>query len=159
MPIQKAAVLVLVVAHGLAWQSVSPAPHATVDAIEAELAQKLTSARRIFVDRFGDDPVSKSLAAMVGDAIRETHRFIVTENREKADLILKGTALGRTSQEFHALGSSTSVSQAAGSYSGSVSGTSAGISGSSAGRFAAGAAAIDDSQASTENPLESPSVW
>jgi curli biogenesis system outer membrane secretion channel CsgG len=106
-------------------QSVPPASQ-SVEAIDAELAQRLLNAKRVFVESFGEDAVSKALAAMLSDAIRTSRRFIITENRDKADLILKGTAIEKTSQELHAIGSS-SVAGASGRRSG-----------------------IEDSQASTE---------
>ena len=143
------AVLALALIPVSAGQSGSAA-NLSVAAIDADLAQKLLSAKRVFVESFGDDPVSKSLTAMVLDALRSSKRSIITENREKADLILKGTALEKTTQEFHAIGSATSVAGAAGGHSASVVGTPNVVTGSSHGGFASHSAAIDDSQASTE---------
>ncbi len=40
--------------------------------------------------------------------------FIVTENREKADSVLKGTAIQRTSQELHSTSEGTSVATVGG---------------------------------------------
>jgi hypothetical protein len=118
--------------------------------ISSEVTVKLLSARRIFVDDFGESSASKTLRSMVIDAVRKSNRLIVTENRDKADLILRGAALDKTTQEFHALGSSTAVASAAGGHSASVTGTPYHVSGSSSGGFGAAAAAIDDAQASTE---------
>jgi len=91
---------------------------------------------------------------MIIDAIGGSKRFIVTENKEKADLVLKGSAIEKTSEEFHALGSSTSVAGAAGGHSSSVTGhangSTASVNGSSQGGFAARKMGISDSQASTE---------
>ena len=87
---------------------------------------------------------------MIVDALRSSHRFIVTENKEKADLILKGAALEKTSQELHAIGSATAVAGAAGGHSASVVGNGGSVSGSSSGGFAAHSLGIEDSQASTE---------
>jgi curli biogenesis system outer membrane secretion channel CsgG len=110
------------------------------------LAEKLLKAKRVYVESFGNDVVSKTLQAMVVDAMRTTNRFIITENKDKADLILKGASLEKTSQELHALGSATSVATAAGSERAAVSGSS----GSSSGGFAARSLGTADSQASTE---------
>jgi hypothetical protein len=74
------------------------------------------------VESFGNDSINKTLQAMVIDALRASKRFIITENREKADLILKGAALEKTSQEAHALGSSV-VAGAAEGHSASVAGS------------------------------------
>jgi hypothetical protein len=114
--------------------------------VEAELTGKLLNAKRIYCESFGDDGINKTLQAMVIDALRASKRFIITENKEKADLILKGAALEKTSQEAHALGSSTTVAGAAGASSATVSGNS----GSSNGSFVARHLGIGDSQASVE---------
>src|SRR4051812_46655035 len=115
--------LMLLLTVPAAAQQSSPPANSSVAAIDRELTLKLVNAKRVFVDSFGEDLVSKSLAATLLDAIRTSKRYIITENREKADLILKGTALERTTQEFHALGSATSVAGAAGGYSSTVNGT------------------------------------
>jgi hypothetical protein len=118
--------------------------------VDAELASKLLNAKRIYVENFGDDTINKTLQAMVVDAFRTSKRFIITENKDKGDLILKGAALEKTSQEAHALGSSTAVGGAAGSGSSSVSGAGGVVSGSSSGGFVARHLGIADSQASIE---------
>src|SRR5579859_3434939 len=133
-------------------QSPTPvAPQKDPDAkIDQELAQKLVRTKRIFVESFGDDPLSKQLHAMVVDSLNQTHRFIVTENKDKADAILKGNAVEKTTQEAHAIGEGTSVGGAGGSSSSSIKGTSAGdIQGSSSSAFGALETATADSQATT----------
>jgi curli biogenesis system outer membrane secretion channel CsgG len=60
----------------------------------------LLKVRRIFVESFGDDVTSKQLQAMVINALVESKRFIVTENKDKADAILKGTGLEKTSHNL-----------------------------------------------------------
>jgi hypothetical protein len=125
-----------------------------VDQIGAEMAEKLLKVKRMYVDSFGDDQAAKSLRAMIINALQSSKRFIITENKDKADATLKGHALEKTSQEFHASGEGTAVGVAAGSQSGSISGTVHGgtghISGSHSGGFAATSLATEDSVASTE---------
>jgi len=116
----------------------------------AELDAKLLSMKRVYVDSFGDDSVSKSLQAMVINALDESKRFIVTENKEKADAVLKGRSIETTSQELHGTGSGTQVAVAGGSESAHVS--SAG--GNAHGSFAGKALGIDDSTVSTETITE-----
>src|SRR6476646_4427583 len=129
-------------------------PVATTGAIDVEVADKLLKVRRIFVDSFGDDALSKQIQAMTVNSLQSSKKFIITENKDRADAILKGTALEKTSQELHAIGEGTSVAGAAGSHSGSMSGSFANgagsVSGHSSGGFVAHAAGISDSQASTE---------
>src|SRR6185295_684477 len=113
---------------------------------DAELAGKVLKVRRIYVESFGDDKNSQILQAMVINSLAASKRFIITENKEKADAVLKGTAIEKSSQEVHAIGESTAVASAAGAVSGSANRSSASISGASV----AHAAGIEDSQLSTE---------
>jgi hypothetical protein len=87
--------------------------------------------RRIFVESFRDDKTSKILQAMVINSLAASKRFIITENKDRADAVLKGTAIEKTSQEVHASGESTAVAGAAGAISGSANRSSASISGAS----------------------------
>jgi hypothetical protein len=105
---------------------------------EPDLAEKLVKVKRIYVDTFGDDANSKQIQAMIISNLAANKRFVITENKDRADAILRGTGLEKTSQEFH----STSESTAAGAAGGSV------VHG--VGSFGGAAAAIEDSSASTE---------
>jgi curli biogenesis system outer membrane secretion channel CsgG len=108
--------------------SVQVAPNPRVEADDDTAA--LLKVKRIFVDSFGDDAVSKELQSMVVSALVATNQFKVTESRERADAILKGVAIENTSQELHAYSEGTAV----------------------AGRN--GGAAIKDSSANTETIQE-----
>src|SRR5438270_1983995 len=122
--------------------------------ISEDLGKKLLQVRRIYVDTFGDDTISKQVQAMVINSLSDSKRFIITENKDKADAVLKGTGLEKTSQEFHGMSEGTGVASAAGGHHGSVSGSfvngTGSVVGSSFGGFAAHAARIDDAVASTE---------
>ena len=114
----------------------------------------LVKIKRIYVDSFGDDPISKEMQSMIVSALVGSKRFLVTENRERADAVLKGVALEKSSQEVHAFGESTAVGGAAGGHHGEVSGTvidgNGTISGSSDGGFVAHHMGISDSSLNTE---------
>lgn len=114
----------------------------------------LLKIKRIYVDSFGDDPISKEMQSMIVSALVGSKRFLVTENRERADAVLKGVALEKSSQEVHAYGESTAVGGAAGGHHGEVSGTivngSGTVSGSSNGGFVARHMGISDSSLNTE---------
>ena len=112
----------------------------------SEIAVKLSTLKRVYVDSFGDDEISKTLQAMVINALDQTKRFIVTENKDKADAILKGRSLEKTSQEVHASGEGTQVAAVAGSNSAHISP----VGGSAHGGFAGKAMGIEDSTLSTE---------
>src|SRR5206468_13090720 len=94
-----------------AAKSAAPAK-ATVTA--PDLEKQLVSVKRIYVDSFGDDTVSKQIQAMVVSGLTENKRFIVTENKERADAFLRGAGLETTSQEFHSYGESTAGGSAGG---------------------------------------------
>jgi curli biogenesis system outer membrane secretion channel CsgG len=106
------------------------------------------------VDSFGDDPISKEMQSMIVSALVASKRFTVTENRNRADAVLKGVALEKTSQEVHAYGDSTAVGGAAGSQHGDLNGSvvngTGSISGGSSGGFVAHHARISDSSVNTE---------
>jgi hypothetical protein len=123
-------------------------------AAPADAGEPLLLVKRIYVDSFGDDAISKELNAAVISALTDSKRFIVTENKDKADATLRGSGLEKTSQEFHAYNSATSGGSASGAHSGEVSGSwnnSGGhVSGSSSDGFHSVAAAINDSSSSTE---------
>ncbi len=91
-------------------QTESGNPASTPKAVSdtrSELTAKLLNVKRIYVESFGDDVESKSLQAMVINALDETKRFIVTENKDKADAILKGRSVEKTAHEVHATGEAT----------------------------------------------------
>jgi curli biogenesis system outer membrane secretion channel CsgG len=96
-----------------------PTPAPGVDAEQTALLK----VKRIYVESFGDDAISKELQAMIVSSLVATKRFKVTENRERADAILKGAALEKTSQELHAYGESTAVGGASGGGHSEVSGS------------------------------------
>jgi curli biogenesis system outer membrane secretion channel CsgG len=149
----------LLVASGFAQQPTAASTTAPVAAPvtvppKAPIAASLDQVKRVFVDSFGDDIVAKQIQAMVVTELTESQQFIVTENKERADAILRGAGLEKTSQEVHAYGESTAAGGAAGGHSGSVSGSWVGgtgsVSGSSSGGFVARHAAISDSGLNTE---------
>jgi len=91
---------------------------------------------------------------MIVSSLVATKRFKVTENRDRADAILKGVALEKTSQELHAYGEGTAVGGASGGQHSSISGSGGTFSGSSSGGFSAHHAATDDSSVNSETVNE-----
>ena len=140
------------------WQSAAPKPPqssapAPQQQIESETATELLKVRRIFVESFGDDATSKQLHDMLITSLAESKRFIVTENKEKADAIFKGSGLEKTSQEYHAISEAGAAGVASGGHTGSINGSASGgnasITGASHGSFHSSSAAAADSQEST----------
>jgi hypothetical protein len=120
------------------------------DVQPSEKSGTLKRVRRIYVDTFGTTEAAQQLQAMLVTSLTDSKRLTVTEDKSKADAILKGFASEKTSQETHAYGSATAVSSAGGGHSGSISGSNGNISGSHSGGFHAMGAAIDDSSVNTE---------
>jgi len=124
--------------------SVSTATSSTFPSAPGDFSpqQELLRVKCIYVDSFGDDPQSKQIQAMVVASLAESKRFVVTENRDRADAVLKGSGEEKTSQEFHSYKERTAAGGFAGGSSSSPGYSSSGIAGR--------AAAIEDSGASTE---------
>jgi hypothetical protein len=118
--------------------------------LDPEIAAKLLKVKRVYIESFGDDKTSSLLHSMISNSLSQSGRIIVTENKEKADAILKGNALEKTSQELHSLGQGTAVSSASGSVSGSGSRVGNVSSAAVSGAFGAVGAAIQDSSVTTE---------
>jgi hypothetical protein len=125
-------------------------PAAAAEVQQVDKSKTLQKIRRIYVDTFGTTEAAQQLQAMLVASVTESKRLTVTEDKTKADAILKGFASEKTSQETHAYGSATAVSSAGGGHSGSISGSNGHVSGSSSGGFHAMGAAIDDSSVNTE---------
>jgi hypothetical protein len=125
-------------------QAPEPAPAAQAPASADDLTpeQRLLREKRIYVESFGDDPIAKQVQAMVIDSLMQTKRFVITENKDRADAILKGTAVEKTSQELHAFSESGSASTAV---AGGHAEHSSNVSGSVHGRSAGGAGTVDGS--------------
>lgn len=126
----------------------TPAPTAAKAESNPDIdkTKSLCKVRRIFVESFGTDPIAQQMQAMVVSSLTESKRFTVTEDKSKADAVLKGSGTERTSQEMHAYGSGTAVSTANGAshaYYGSTSG-------SASGAFRAVSGATNDSSVNTE---------
>src|SRR4051794_6963023 len=77
-------------------------PGAAVAAPAATPRPMLLRVRRVYVESFGDDAIARQTQAMVVDALVRTNRFTITENRDRADAVLKGAAFERSSEEVHA---------------------------------------------------------
>jgi hypothetical protein len=124
-------ILLLLTGLAVAQTTPSPSPPSPCPAV-VTTSKALSQIKRIYVESFGDDPISKEMQAMVVDSLTSSRVFGVTENRDKADAILKGSTLEKTSQEGHSYSDSTAVGTLHGSSSGSLYGTIPGtISGSS----------------------------
>lgn len=131
-------------------QTLSGTPSSTATTMPSECAawlpkpvgiSTLKQVKRLFVDSFGTDPVANQIQAMVIAQLLQSDKFVVTENRDKADAILKGAGVEKTSVESHSYESGTAAGHASGGYSGSIYGSSGG--------FSSAGAAINDAYTSS----------
>ena len=76
-------------------------------------SKTLKKVRRIYVDTFGTTEAAQQLQAMLVTSLTESKRLTVTEDKTKADAILKGFTSERTSQEVHAYRSATAAGHSA----------------------------------------------
>lgn len=83
-------------------------------AVDSEIAGKLLRVRRIYVESLGMDPASRQLQALLIDSLTATKRFIVTENRGKADAVIEGVGTEKSSQEMHSTKEGTLVGSGGG---------------------------------------------
>lgn len=113
--------LLLLSGLAVAQSAPSSSPQNPCPAVVAS-GKALSQIKRIYVESFGDDPISKEMQSMVVDSLTNSKVFAVTENRDKADAILKGSTLEKTSQEAHSYSDATAVGVAHGSVHGSSSG-------------------------------------
>ena len=80
----------------------------------------LARVRRIYVDPLSGGVAAEQIQDMVVAALRNTGLFVITENRERADVILKGSADEKIFNEVHS--SSESIGVRAGGGTGSSAG-------------------------------------
>ena len=142
--------ITLLLLTGLAVAQAAPSTSPQNPCAPVVLSSKaLSQVKRIYVESFGDDLISKDMQAMVVESLTNSKVFAVTENRDKADAILKGSTLEKTSQEAHSYSDSTAVGTVHGSSSGSLYGSVPGtISGSSSANVS-GTRMADDTSTSS----------
>ncbi len=75
-----------------ALQSSQARPAGAVQQAEDKPTTLLT-VRRVFVDSFGDDNAAKGLRGWIVSSLSETGSFVVTENKDRADAVLKRDVL------------------------------------------------------------------
>ena len=63
-------------------------------ATDDDLDVKLLRVKRIYVDSFGDDSISKQIQAMVINSLSQSKRFIITENKRQSRRSAQGNSFG-----------------------------------------------------------------
>src|SRR5438477_1962175 len=74
---------------------------ASVPAIERESLRQLLSVRRVYVDRLNGGETAEQMRDMIINSLQNTRLFVVTENQERADAVLRGSAEDLVFSEQH----------------------------------------------------------
>jgi hypothetical protein len=95
--------------------------------VEAAGLKQLLTVRRLFVDRLTGGETAAQMRDILMSSLQETRLFIITENQERADVILRGAAEDLVYSETH--GSSEGVNVRANAGAGRQSSSSRGAYG------------------------------
>ncbi|HXJ43976.1 MAG TPA: hypothetical protein VNH18_32115 [Bryobacteraceae bacterium] len=68
-----------------------PAPE-KADKIDEEVLRQLLTVRRVFVDRLSGGETATQMHDMIVSSLQNAKLFVITENQERADAILRGSA-------------------------------------------------------------------
>jgi hypothetical protein len=80
-----------------------------LSAVEADGLRQLLSLKRVFVDRFAGGETAAQMRDMIISSLQNTKLFVVTENQEKADAILRGSSEDLVFNETHSSSDSLNV--------------------------------------------------
>jgi hypothetical protein len=119
--------LVLLLLAALAGADAPPSPPPP-SAIEQECLRQLLTIRRVYVDRLNGGETADQMRDMIISSLQNSRLFLVTENQERADAVLRGSAEDLVFSELHSssdsinahanLGSGRSTKGASGAYGG-----------------------------------------
>ncbi len=89
-------------------QTAAP-PKADPPAVEQESLRQLLTVKRVFVDRFGGGETAAQMRDMIISSLQNSKLFVITENQERADAILRGSAEDLVFNEVHSSSDSLNV--------------------------------------------------
>jgi hypothetical protein len=93
--------LVMAAAAGASDPAAVAPPAVKPAAVEGDNLRQLLTVRRVFVDRFGGGETASQMRDMIISSLQNTKLFVVTENQEHADAILRGSAEDLVYNETH----------------------------------------------------------
>ncbi len=76
-----------------------------------EPAPDVSSVRRVYVDKFLGGAGADLLREMLISSLQNSHLFIITEEQDNADAVLKGTAEAETFKDLHISSDSSHIGQ------------------------------------------------
>jgi hypothetical protein len=71
---------------------VRTAPATQAEKIDEEVLRQLLTIRRVFVDRLSGGETATQMRDMIVSSLQNARLFMITENQERADAILRGSA-------------------------------------------------------------------
>ncbi|HVN07170.1 MAG TPA: hypothetical protein VMT86_22280 [Bryobacteraceae bacterium] len=87
----------------------APAPAARSASHEENSLRQLLKVRRVFVDRFAGGETAAQMRDMVISSLQGAQLFVITENEDKADAILRGSGEDLVFNETHSSSDSLNV--------------------------------------------------
>jgi len=69
-----------------------PAVQPAITKADEEILQQLSTVRRVFVDRLSGGDTAVQMRDMIISSLENSKLFVITENQERADAILRGSA-------------------------------------------------------------------
>jgi hypothetical protein len=123
----KWSVLILACAATLAQAGEIDSPVIPVVAVEESGLKQLLNVRRVFVDRLTGGETAAQMRDILMSSLQGTTLFILTENQERADAVLRGAAEDLVYSEVH--GTSEGVNARANAGTGRQNGNSRGAYG------------------------------
>jgi len=97
-------------------------PPAQPAALEEAGLRQLVTLRRVFVDRFGGGETAAQMRDMIISALQNSKLFVITENQERADAILRGSGEDLVFTDVHSSSDSLDVHSSLGTNNATDSG-------------------------------------
>jgi hypothetical protein len=90
--------LIIALLAQLAGAAAAPPP---VSTIERDSLRQLLIVRRVFVDRLNGGTTAEQMRDMIINSLQNSRLFVITENQERADAVLRGSAEDLVFSEQH----------------------------------------------------------
>jgi hypothetical protein len=86
-----------------------PAPPVQPAEVETDSLRQLLTVRRVFVDRFSGGETAAQMRDMIINGLQGSKLFVITENQDKADAILRGSGEDLVFNETHSSSNNLNV--------------------------------------------------
>jgi len=84
-------------------------PTATATVVEPDTLRQLLTLRRVYVDRFSGGETAAQMRDMIINGLQSSKLFVITENQDKADAILRGSGEDLVFNDQHSSSDSLNV--------------------------------------------------